>query len=66
MRENHAKYVNNQVQDASKRSKEIQASMPDLSDDIDPFVHMPSLDERNAAAKVQNQVGSPLFQFQFI
>ena len=65
MRENHAKYVNNQLQDALKISKEIQASMPDLSDDIDPFVHIPPLDGRNATAKVQNQVGFPLFQFQF-
>lgn len=58
MRQDHAVHVKNQLQDASKRSKELQTSLPDFSDAVDPFSEIPLMDERNATAQVKNQVGS--------
>jgi hypothetical protein len=61
MGEDHASYVSSQLQDAVKRSNELQAGLPDFSDAIDPFADMPPFDERNATAQVEDPVGSPLF-----
>jgi hypothetical protein len=60
MGEDHAAFVNTQLKDASKRCKELQASLPDVSDAIDPFAEMPPLCERNANAQVKDQVDFPL------
>jgi hypothetical protein len=58
MGQDHAAYVQNQLQDASKRREELQASFPDFSDAIDPFSEMHLIDERNSTAHDNNQVGS--------
>jgi hypothetical protein len=58
MGQDHAAYVQNQLQDASKRRKELQASFPDFSDAIDPFSEMQLIDERNSTAYDSDQVGS--------
>lgn len=60
MGEDHAVFVNTQLKNASKRGKELQASLPDLSDAVDPFAEMPPLGERNANAQVKDKVCSPL------
>ena len=60
MGEDHAMCVSNRLQDALKRNKELQASLPDFSDAIDPFANMPPLDERNSNAQVEDRVGSLL------
>jgi hypothetical protein len=60
MGKDHALYVNNQLQDALKRSKELRAGLPDFSDAIDPFTDMPLLDERIANTQAKDQVDSPL------
>jgi len=62
--EDHALYVNNQLQDALKRSKELRAGLPDFSDAIDPFTYMPLLDERIANTQAKDQVDSPPLQSQ--
>jgi hypothetical protein len=58
MGQDHAAYVQNQLQDASKRRKELQASFPDFSDAIDPFSGMQLIDERNSTEHDNHQVGS--------
>lgn len=58
MGKDHAAYVQNQLQGASKRWKELQASFPDFSDAIDPFSEMQPIDERNSSAHDNNQVSS--------
>lgn len=60
MGEDHALYVNNQLQDAIKRSRELQVNLPDYSNAVDPFVDMPPLEEKNANPQVKDQVGSAL------
>ena len=58
MGQDHAAYVQNQLQDASKRRKELQASFPDFSDAIDPFSEMQLRYERTSTAHNNDQVGS--------
>jgi hypothetical protein len=58
MGQDHAAYVQNQLQYASKRRKELRASFPNFSDTIDPFSEMQLIDERNSIAHDNDPVGS--------
>jgi hypothetical protein len=58
MGQDHAAYVQNRLQDASKRRRELQASFPDFSDAIDPFSEMQLIGERNSTEHGNYQVGS--------
>jgi hypothetical protein len=59
MEADHAAYVYTQLLAALKRSNELQESLPDFRDKVDPFANMPPIDEKiNETMEIDHQVGS--------